>query len=504
MLLLEAGGEARSPWIAIPVGYARLLASRRYNWMYSSEPEPRLHGRVLDVPSGRTIGGTGSINGMIYVRGHPADYDRWRDAGNAGWGYDDVLPWFKKSEANARGDSALHGRDGPLSVSDPRDRHPLADAFIAAAAEAGFPRNDDFNGATQEGAGYYQLTTKNGIRASTATAYLKRARRRDNLSVVTGALARRVTFIGGRASGVEYAQDGVVKRANATREVVLAAGTFNTPALLLRSGVGDAIDLDTLGIPVVVDLVGVGRNLHNHYRASVVTTCRQKLTLNDAMQSVPEKISMGLQYAITRRGPLAAGTLAGGFFRSSSALSQPDIQVTFWNYSVEKRGAHGMELHPFPAFTANAVLLRPRSRGSVRLVSADPAVPPAIAFNFLSDDQDAQAIAAGLRLVRRILAMPPMAGYRDNEIAPGDSCVTDDQLIEYARTRGNSVYHPVGTCRMGRDREAVVDANLRVHGVTGLRVADASVMPDIVSGNTNAPTVMIAERAADWMVRDPS
>lgn len=502
VLLLEAGGEARSPWIAVPVGYARLLSNPRYNWMYHTQPEPGLCGRVLDVPCGRTIGGTGSINGMIYVRGNQADYDDWRDAGNDGWGYEDVLPWFKRSEANTRGAGAFHGSDGPLTVADPPDRHPLADAFVEAAVEAGFPRNTDFNGAVQEGAGYYQINTMRGMRVSTATAYLERARKRSNLTVVTGALVERVLFDGRRAAAVSYRQGGNIHRAEAGREIVLTAGTFNTASLMLRSGLGSAQHLSDLGIPIKADLPGVGENLQNHYRASVIVESREHVTLNDAMRRVGGRLSMGIEYLLRRRGPLATGTYAGGFFRSAPELVRPDIQITFWTYSVEKRGAQGVELHAFPAFTANAVLLQPASRGSVRLISTAIEAPPAIVFNHLAEEADRRTLAAGMRLARKILAAPAMVRYAGAELMPGGACFTDDALIDYARERGNSVYHPVGTCRMGRDRGAVVDDRLRVRGIAGLRIADASVMPRIISGNTNAPTLMIAERAADWMRRD--
>jgi choline dehydrogenase len=499
VLLLEAGGEARSPWISVPVGYARLLGNPRYNWMYQTEPEPMLGDRRLDVPCGRTIGGTGSINGMLYVRGHRDDYDAWRDAGNEGWGFDDVLPWFKLSEANERGADDLHGAQGPLAVSDAAERHVLADAFIAAAAEAGHPRNDDFNGPQQDGAGYYQFNIRAGRRASSATAYLQHARRRGNLTVVTGALADRLVFQGCRATGVEYIVNGQRQTATAAHEIALAAGAFNSPALLLRSGIGDPAALQALGIAVQNELPGVGRNLQNHYRASVVMRCREPVTLNDAMQSPMARLGMGLLYALTRGGPLAVGTHAGGFFRSSPSMSRPDLQVTFWNYSVEKRDARGVSLHPYSAFTANAVILMPQSRGSVTLAARDPQAPPRIAYRHLEAEADRDTLARGISLLRDVFAQPAMARYAADEVAPGPQYADHRALVRYGCERGNSVYHPVGTCKMGADAMAVVDSRLRVHGVEGLRVADASVMPTLIAGNTNAPTLMIAERAAHWM-----
>lgn len=500
VLLLEAGGEARSPWIKIPVGYAKLLGDPRYNWMYRTEPETALGGRVLDVPCGRTLGGTGAINGLIHIRGHAADYDGWRDAGNHGWGYADVLSWFRHSEANVRGASEYHGADGPLAVSDPRP-DTLSNAFVDAAVDAGLPRNEDFNGATQDGAGFYQLNTLRGTRASSAGAYLAPARGRASLAVQTDALVHRILFDGDRAIGVEYAHRGRVLRARATK-IVLSAGAFNSPQLLLRSGIGPASQLHAHDIPVVADSPGVGDNLHNHYRASVIVRCRPGLSLNELTQSFGARVGMALAYIFARRGPLATGTSAGGFFRSDAARDRPDIQVTFWNYSVAKRDARGLELHDFPAYTANAVILRPRSRGSLRLASRDPAAAPLIRYNHLDHPEDRHAIAAGLALVRRIVAMPSLAKLSDGEVAPGVVLSNENDLIDYAREHGNSVYHPVGTCRMGVDERAVVDPQLRVRGVRGLRVADASIMPTIIAGNTNAPTLMIAERAAAWMLAE--
>ena len=487
VLLLEAGGEDRSLWIKVPVGYAKLFGNPRYNWMYTTAPEPALNGRVLEQPCGRVIGGTGSINGMLHIRGQREDYDRWRDAGNRGWGWEDVRPWFEKSE---------------LAVSPPPQAHPLADAFIAAAAEAGFPANDDFNGPRQEGAGYYKLNTRSGFRSSAATAYLRPARGRANLAVVTNATVTRVIIEAGTATGVEYRRGDETLVARARREVIVSGGTFNSPKILQLSGVGPGTQLQALGLPVICDLPGVGENLQNHFRASVVFRCRQPVTHNDVMASLPKKIGMALEYALFRKGPLAAGTYAGGFFRSGPQAATPDLQATFWTYSVARRDAGGVVLHPFPGFTMNAVILRPESVGSVRLASAAPEAPPVIRYNHLTADYDRQTLVAGLRLMRKFAAMPAMAKFADEELLPGAASDSDEALVDYARSTGNSVYHPVGTCRMGADPGAVVDARLRVHGVARLRVADASVMPWVTSGNTNAPTAMIAERAAAWIASD--
>ena len=487
VLLLEAGGEASSPWIKVPVGYARLFGDARYNWMYSTLPEPELNGRSLDQPCGKVIGGTGSINGMLYIRGQRDDYDRWRDAGNAGWGWDDVRPWFERTE---------------LSISPPPQKHPLADAFIAAAREAGLPQNDDFNGPRQEGAGYYALNTRNGFRSSTASACLVPARKRSNLSVVTHASVQRVLIENGVAVGVEFKRGDSMHQARAGCEIVVTGGTFNSPQILQLSGIGPAARLRDLGIPVARDLPGVGENLQNHFRASVVFRCKQPVTHNDVMASLWKRAAMALEFALHRRGPMAVGTYAGGFFRSGPDARTPDLQTTFWTYSVERRDAGGVVLHPFPGFTMNAVILRPQSRGSVRLASADARAAPAIVYNHLASEYDRCTLVSGLRLMRTIAGQPAMTAFAGEELLPGSGAASDAELLDYARRTGNSVYHPVGTCRMGADAEAVVDAQLRVHGVARLRVADASVMPWVTSGNTNAPTAMIAERAADWLLRD--
>lgn len=500
VLLLEAGARARSPWIALPVGYAKLIGHPRHTWGYRSEPEAALRDRRLDVPAGRMVGGTGSLNGMLYVRGHPRDYDAWRDAGNPGWSYADVLPWFRHSEANSRGADRWHGDAGPLPVTDPPQHHPLADAFIAAAAEAGYPRNDDFNGAEQEGAGYYQLNTRRGLRASTANSYLGRGGDASKLSLVTHALVERIVVTGGRAVAVEYRHRGETVRAEAACEIVLTGGAYHSPQVLQRSGIGPPALLEELGIAVVAGLDGVGANLQNHVRVPIVHKCREPVTHNDAMRSLRARVGMAWEFATRRSGPLAAGTYAGGFFRTSPDLERPDCQVTFWTYSVERRDAGGVVLHDFPGYTANAVLLHPRSRGHVGITARDPASAPSIHFDVLGHPADRVAMLDATRLVRRMLAMPAMQRWSAGELAPGLAVDSDDALREYVARTANIVYHPVGTCRMGADAGAVVDAQLRVHGVAALRVADASVMPAVPGGNTNAPTLMIAERAARWIL----
>ena len=500
VLLLEAGGEARSPWIRIPAGYAKLLGDPNYNWMYRTQPEPALEQRVIDVPAGRTIGGTGAINGMIYIRGHRDDYDGWRDAGNAGWGYADVLPWFKRSEANVRGEDAFHGANGAMPVTEARS-DPLSRAFVEAAIESGLAHNDDFNAAAPEGAGFYQLNMRGGQRASTATAYLAPARKRRNLVVRPHALVHRIVFEGTRAIGVEYAHEGAIERAMAD-DIVVCAGAFNTPQLLLRSGLGDPSGLARLDVRCVHPLRGVGRNLQNHFRASVVMRCAPGLSLNERAGRWSGRIGMAAAYLLSRSGPLATGTAAGGFFRSDDARTRPDLQLVFWNYSVATRDSRGLKLHDFPGYTINVSLLAPFSRGHVQLGSTDPRAAPLITFNHLQDDRDAAAMGAGLAFARNIASARSLAVRSAGEVAPGDDVRGTAALVAFARRRGSSVFHPVGTCRMGADDDAVVDARLRVHGVEGLRIADASVMPSIIAGNTNAATVMIAERASAWLLGD--
>jgi choline dehydrogenase len=502
VLLIEEGGESRSLWTKVPIGYSRLFSNKAYNRAYTTTAEPGFAGRHLDQYAGRGIGGTGAINGLVYMRGQAADYDQWAAAGNTDWSWSDVLPWFLRSESNSRGASSFHGGDGPWHISDLPHRHPLADAFISAAEQAGLPRNDDFNGASQEGAGYFQLSTRNGVRSSTATAYLTRARKRPNLSVITDATVSRVLFDNGQASGVEYMQGGLPRLVKARVETVLAAGTFNSPQLLQVSGIGPAELVRSLGVPVLANSPGVGGNLQNHLRANVMARCKQPVTLNDTMGSLLKRFTIGFEYLLRRDGPMAAPTYAGAFVKSQPGIATPDIQLVMWTYSWIQRNAKGLVLHDFPGFTTNATLLRPRSRGTVRALKADMREAPEISYGFLEDAADGAALVSAIKTIRRILGQAAMSPYFEAEMEPSKSRLDDEALLDLVRRTGGSVFHPVGTCRMGSDASAVVDPRLRVNGVKRLRVADASIMPTIISGNTNAPTVMIAERAADWMLRD--
>jgi choline dehydrogenase len=500
VLLLEAGPKDSHVWIHVPLGYGRLFKEKTVNWMYQTEPEPGLDGRSVFQPRGKVLGGSSSINGLLYVRGQHEDYDRWRQRGNTGWGYDDVLPYFKKAENQERGADEFHGVGGPQPVSNLGHADPLSAAFIAAAVEAGIPRNHDFNGATQEGAGFFQTTTRYGRRASTAVAYLRPARGRSNLHVETAALAQRILFDGRRAVAVEYHKAGSLRTARARKEILVSGGAYNSPQLLQLSGIGPADLLGKHGIDVVLDAPGVGHDLQDHLQVRMVMRCTKPITLNDVVNSPVRKVLAGLKYAALRTGPLsiAAGT-SGAFFKTGPRLATPDIQIHFLPFSTDKMGE---KLHSFSGFSASVCQLRPESRGSLRIRSADPSVPPEIRINYLSTEADRRANVEGLKILRKILQAPALRPYVVEEVDPGIKVSTDEALLAYCRARGSTIYHPTSTCRMGSDPLAVVDQRLRLRGIQGLRVIDASVMPDLVSGNTNAAVIMIAEKASDMILED--
>ena len=498
VLLLEAGGKDTNPWIHIPVGYFKTMHNPKTDWCYVTDADPGIAGRRLQWPRGKVLGGTSSLNGLLYVRGQREDYDRWRDLGNPGWGYDDVLPYFKKSEDQERGASPYHGVGGPLKVSDLRLRREIADRFIEAAVAIGIPRNDDYNGATQEGVGYFQQTAYKGLRWSTAKGFLRPALTRPNLEVATRAHTRKVLFEGRRAVGVEYEQNGAIHRVLARGAVVLAAGAIGSPQILQCSGVGDAGLLSSLGIPVVHDLRGVGEGLQDHLQIRLVFKTRLR-TLNDEVNNLARKLGIGLQYAISRSGPLTlAASQVAIFTRSDPSAERPDIQFHMQPLSADKPGEGA---HKFSAFTASVCQLRPESAGYVRINSPDPMQYPSIQPNYLSTELDRRVAVGGIKVARRIAGAPPLASQIIEEFVPGAQYRTDAELLEAARLYSQTIYHPTSTCRMGTDpHRAVVDARLRVHGMDGLRVVDASIMPEIVSGNTNAPTIMIAEKAADMIL----
>jgi choline dehydrogenase len=500
VLLLEAGGKDSNPWIHIPLGYGKLFKNAKLNWLYESEPEPELNNRRIIQPRGKVLGGSSSINGCIYIRGQKEDFDHWRQLGNVGWSYDDVLPYFKKAEDQARGADEFHGAGGPLCVSDQCETHELCEAFIAAAEQTGIARNDDFNGAHQEGAGYFQTTTRRGRRCSAAVAYLRPARQRPNLRVLTDAPMERVLFDGREAVGVQFQHRGETWCARADGEVILAAGAIASPPLLQLSGVGPAVLLQRFGIPVVHDLHGVGEDLQDHLQARLVYRCTRPITLNDDIASVVRKFGIGLRYALYRKGPLTVSAgYAGAFFRTDARLATPDVQAHFINFSTTKMGD---KLHAFSGFTASICQLRPESRGFVRIKSADPAARPAIQLNYLAAENDRRTMVAGLKLLRRIMQAPAMHPYVESEYEPGPSYTSDADLLRHIRERASTIYHPAGTCRMGEDAAAVVDTRLNVRGVGRLRVIDGSVMPSVVSGNTNAAIIMLAEKGADMILAD--
>jgi choline dehydrogenase len=507
VLLLEAGGSDRSLRVQVPIGYGLSFHDPALNWRLHTEPEPGLDGRRGYWPRGKVLGGSSAINAMVYVRGQGADFDRWRDAGNPGWGFDDVLPHFRRMEAFAGGDEAWRGRDGPLHVTDvSREVHPLCGSFLRAADELGLPRNAGFNGAGIEGLGLYEITMHGGRRMSTARAYLHPALRRGGVTVHTGALAARIEFDGRRAVAVHYRQGGQMRRAAAAREVIVCAGAVHSPLLLQASGVGPGEWLQALGIEVRHALPAVGRHLQDHlcidhlYRSRVPT-------LNDELRPWLGKLRVGLRYLLTRGGPLALSVnQGGGFVRSSPAAPRPDLQLYFspLSYTRAVPGKRAlMSPDAFPGFLLSAQPCWPASRGQLRLRTPDPADAPLIEPNSLSAPEDLEALVAGAAWLRRLAATPALSAVIDQELKPGEAVQSREAIEADIRQRASTVFHPVGTCRMGPDAsQAVVDARLRVHGLEGLRVIDASVFPHITSGNTNAPTIMVAEKGADLVLAD--
>ncbi len=503
VLLLEAGGQDRNFWIHVPMGFSQVYANPRVNWMYESEPEEQLNGRTLYQPRGKVLGGTSSINGMVYMRGNAADYDEWRQRGCTGWDWDSVLPYFKKAEHQERGANEFHGVGGPLRVSDQPFHTELARRLVEAAIQAGLPPIEDFNDGRQEGAGYFQSTTGDRRRWSTATAYLRPARNRPNLVVRTDAHAARIEIENGRAVGVTYMNGHAPQTVRARGEVIVSGGVFNSPQLLQLSGIGPGALLQDKGIPVIRDMPAVGSHMQDHFYVRLAYRCTQPITMNELANSLPRKAFALAQWVLFRTGPLSGnGVTAGAFARSDPRLERPDLQFNFSPWSYASRDARGAVAHPFPGFSLSAVHLRPDSRGSVRIKSPDPLAAPSIRFNFLQTQSDLQALTAGMRLARKFTQQPALAPYVAEEIIPGPATNSDSDFEANIRQNANSNLHPVGTCRMGPDGESVVDPRLRVHGVTGLRVADAAIMPTVPAGNTNAPTIMIGEKAADMILED--
>lgn len=491
VLLLEAGSPDKSQKIHIPAAYPDLFKTK-YDWNYCTEKQPLLNNRQLYFPRGKVLGGSSSMNAMIYIRGNYSDYDNWQKLGNSGWSSKELLNYFKKSENQSRGVSEYHGVKGLLNVTDLIERNPLSEAFIKAATETGLTYNNDFNGILQEGIGFYQVTQKNGQRHSAATAYLKPILSRKNLTVKTNSLVTRILFEGKRVIGLTYNYKNIENEIQIKREVILSAGTINSPQLLMLSGIGCAEHLKSLEIPVVLDLPGVGQNLQDHLFLSVVYKCTKSITLANVYR--PYQI---LKYLLSKKGALTSNIAeAGGFLKTKSDLNNPNLQLHFVpgcliNHGFTKRKQHGFTLCP--------TLLYPQSKGKISLRSKNPLQPPVIQPNYLANPEDNRVLLSGVKICRQILQQKAFDSFRGEEILPGYDIQTDEDILTFIRNTAESLYHPVGTCKMGNDSMSVVNSKLQIHGIQGLRVVDASIMPNIIGGNTNAPTIMIAEKAADMI-----
>jgi choline dehydrogenase len=499
VLLLEAGPEDNSIWMKIPAGTTKVFRPSAVNWGYFTEPEPNLRGRKIYWPRGKTLGGSSSINGMVYLRGHPEDYDQWARLGNPGWSWNDVVPYFSRSEDQQHGPSALHGVDGPLAVTDPVIDDLAGRLFIESAMNTGLPLRNDFNDGVQEGVGRAQLTIRNGRRSSTSVAFLHPVRGRANLRIAVEALAERVVLENRRAVGVRYSQGGISKTAIARCEVILSGGVINSPQLLMLSGIGPEAHLREHGIDVALDLPGVGENLQDHLYVYYVAKCEKSLSLNHKL-SGPNLYLEALKYFANRSGYLNIGVVqATAFARAAAQATRPDVEVSFrpMSLSISKKG--DIALDKFPGINASCSLLRPQARGSIRLVSANPRDYPKIYANYLDNPDDLQVMREGLRWIRRTFETEPLSRFIQSEHAPGSAIQSDSEWEGFIRDAAQSVYHPVGTCAMGTGRMAVLDHELRVRGIDGLRVVDASAMPRITSSNTNAPTIMIGEKGAEMI-----
>ena len=499
--LLEAGPRDINPWIHLPIGYGKTMWDRRVNWAFSTEPEPNMHDRRIYWPRGKVLGGSSSINGLIAIRGQAQDYDDWEKLGARGWSWANVLPYFRRIESNSDfADDQLHGAHGPVTVSSIGAKHELIEAAIAAAGKLGVPANRDFNGASQEGAGYYQLTTSRGLRTSAAKAYLKPARGRANLDIVTNAQATGLIIENGRAAGVRFRRNGVDHEMRATRGVVLSAGALQTPQLLMLSGIGPADHLRAYGVNVLLDRKEVGQNLQDHLQFRLIYRCAKPITTNDELRSLFGRARIGLQWFFLRSGPLAIGINQGGIFtRVMPGATRPDIQFHIATLSADMAGA---KPHPFSGFTLSVCQLRPESRGHIELGSADPLAPPKMFANYLDAANDRECAVRAISFARKLANTEPMKGLVAEEMKPGPSATTDDAILDFARGNGATIFHPSGTCRMGDDDQSIVDPRLKLRGMEGLWIADCSVMPRLVSGNTNLPAIMIGERAAEMILTD--
>lgn len=499
--VIEAGPRDRNLWIHIPIGYGRTMWDPKVNWKFQTEPEPNMAGRQVYWPRGRVLGGSSSINGLIVIRGQGEDYDRWEQQGCPGWSSSEVLPYFVKLENNAEfGNDQIHGNNGPLHVSSIGRKHELIEAFIGAAEAHGVPRTADFNGRVQEGAGYFQLTTKNGWRMSAAVAYLRPAEKRPNLQVVTDTQVLRVLFEGRRAVGVVCKTPAGTRTIKARRGVILSAGAIQSPQLLMLSGIGPARHLQETGVPVLIDRPAVGQNLQDHLQFRLIYKATKPITTNDALRTLWGRAKLGLEWLLFRRGALAIGINQGGLFgRLMPESKSPDIQFHVATLSADMAGG---TVHDFPGFTLSVCQLRPESRGHIALASSDPLARPLIHANYLATEKDRDYAVKSIQFARKLASTAPLSGLVAAEVTPGPEVRTEAEILEFARRNGATIFHPSGTCRMGSDEAAVVDPRLRVRGVAGLWVVDCSIMPTLVSGNTNVPAMMVAEKAADMILED--
>jgi choline dehydrogenase len=499
--LIEAGPPDYSPWIHLPIGYGKTMWDPSVNWKFHTEPDPEMNNRPIYWPRGKCLGGSSSINGLIFIRGQKEDYDHWHDLGNDGWSWDEVLPYFKKAEGNDRLGEPLHSQIGPLRASSIKKTHPLVEAFIKSANQLGVPTTDDFNNLQQEGVGYYQLSTHNGLRCSAAKAYLKPIKSRQNLSIITNAQVSKILFKDQQAVGIEYIQGGSKHQITSQKEIILSAGALQSPQLLQLSGIGPASLLQKFGIPIVHDSPGVGKNLQDHLQYRLIYELNQNISTNVELSSLMGRIKIGLDWLLFRSGPLSIGINQGGLFTKVMPQSKtPDIQFHLATLSADMAGG---KVHPFPGFTMSVCQLRPESRGYVEIASPDPLTPPKMVANYLTTEHDRATSIAAVKFARKIAQTNPLQGLIRREIKP-ERAESDEDLLEFCRNNGATIFHPTGTCQMGpsHQKDAVLDCELRVRGVGGLRVVDCSAMPTLPSGNTNWPAVMMGERAADLILQD--
>ncbi len=499
--LIEAGPPDYSPWIHLPIGYGKTMWDPSVNWKFYTEPDLEMNNRPIYWPRGKCLGGSSSINGLIFIRGQKEDYEHWHDLGNDGWSWDEVLPYFKKAEGNDRLGEPLHSQIGPLRASSIKKPHPLVEAFIKSANQLGVPTTDDFNNLQQEGVGYYQLSTHNGLRCSAAKAYLKPIKSRQNLSIITNAQVSKILFKDLQAVGIEYIQGGSKHQITSQKEIILSAGALQSPQLLQLSGIGPAKLLQKFGIPIIHDSPGVGKNLQDHLQYRLIYELNQNISTNVELSSLMGRIKIGLDWLLFRSGPLSIGINQGGLFTKVMPQSKtPDIQFHLATLSADMAGG---KVHPFPGFTMSVCQLRPESRGYVEIASPDPLTPPKMVANYLATEHDRATSIAAVKFARKIAQTNPLRGLIRREIKP-ERAESDEDLLEFCRNNGATIFHPTGTCQMGpsHQKDAVLDCKLRVRGVGGLRVVDCSAMPTLPSGNTNWPAVMMGERAADLILQD--